>query len=70
MGPHQWRSQNAAKVTHVKERLLDQAVILLNCAPFHNGNFPGRKEFAPRRSEFLSLRAVPYDMENHFNHIR
>ena len=27
----QWRSQNTEKVTHIKGRLLDQAVILINC---------------------------------------
>ena len=32
-------SQNAEKVTHIKGRLLDQAVILFNCIPFPNGNF-------------------------------
>ena len=31
------RSQNAEKVTHIKGRLLGQAVILFNCAPFQNG---------------------------------
>ena len=36
--PLQWRSQNAIKVTHIKGRLLDQAVDLFNCAPLHNGN--------------------------------
>ena len=35
----QWRSQNAEKVTHIKVRLLDQAVILFNCVPFQNWNF-------------------------------
>ena len=30
----QWRSQNAEKVTHLKGRLLDQAVILFNYPPF------------------------------------
>ena len=34
----QWRSQNAEKVTYIKGRLLDQAVILFNCVPFQNGN--------------------------------
>ena len=37
---------------------------------FRNGNFYKRIEFAPRGSEFFSLRAVPYGMENHFYHIR
>ena len=35
----QWCSQNAEKVTHIKGRLLDQAVILFNCDPFRNWNF-------------------------------
>ena len=35
----QWGSQNAEKVTHIKGKLLDQAVILFNCVPFQNGNF-------------------------------
>ena len=34
-----WRSQNAENVSHIKERLLDQAVLLFNCVPFHSGNF-------------------------------
>ena len=35
----QWRSLNAKKVTQIRGRLLDQAVILFNCVPFQNGNF-------------------------------
>ena len=35
----QWCSQNAEKVTHIKGRLLDQAMILFNYVPFQNGNF-------------------------------
>ena len=64
----QWRSQNAKSYTH-QRKLLDQAVILSNCVPFQNENFSERKEFAPRRSEFFPLRAVPYCMENHFYNI-
>ena len=45
-----WHSQNAEKVTHIKMRLLDQAVIQFNCVPFHNENFSIRKEFAPSGS--------------------
>ena len=30
-------SQNAKKVTHIKERLPDQAVLLFNCFLFQNG---------------------------------
>ena len=33
----QWRSQNAEKVTHIKRRLLDQAMILFDCVPFQMG---------------------------------
>ena len=32
---NQWRNQNAVKVTHIKGRLLDQAVILFNGFSFH-----------------------------------
>ena len=34
----QSRSQNTEKNTHIKGRLLEQAVILFNCVPFQNGN--------------------------------
>ena len=39
MAVQQLRNQSAEKVTHVKERLLDQAVLLFNCIPFLLGNF-------------------------------
>ena len=55
----QWRCQNFQKVTHIKGRLLYQAMFLYNYAPFRNGNYSLRKEFAPRGSEFFPLRAVP-----------
>ena len=51
--PTHERSQNAGKVTHIKGRLPDQALILFNCVPFQNGNFSLRKEFATRGSEFF-----------------
>ena len=57
---YEWLSQNAENVTHIKRRLLDQAVILFNCVAFQNGNFSERKEFAPRGNKFFPLRAVPY----------
>ena len=47
------------KVTHIKGRLLYQAMIFYNCVPFQNGNFSKRKELAPRGSEFFPLIAVP-----------
>ena len=34
----QWRSQNVEKVTHNKERLLNE-VIFFNCATFQSENF-------------------------------
>ena len=66
----EWRGQKAEKITHIKKRLLGQAVILFNCVSFQNGNFSYRKEFASRGSEFFPLRAIHYGMENHFYHIR
>ena len=55
-----WRSQNAGKITLIKGRLLDQAVILFNFVPFQNGNF------SEDANSFL--RAVRYDMEDHVYH--
>ena len=40
---NQWRSQNAEKITHIKGRLLDQAVILFNCVLFDMGTSLKRK---------------------------
>ena len=34
-----WRIQNAEKSTHIKGRLLYQAMILYNYVPFQNENF-------------------------------
>ena len=50
------------KITHIKGRLLYQAVILFSYfynMPFKKQNFSESKEFAPRGSEFFPLRAVP-----------
>ena len=57
------------KVTHIKGRLLDQAMILFNCVPFQNGNW---KEFAPRRSESLLYEQflIHVVIENHLYHIK
>ena len=62
--------QNAEIFTHIKGRLLERAVILINCVPFQNSNFSESKEFAPSGSEFSSLRRVPYVMEIQYYHIR
>ena len=50
----QWRTQNAKKVTHIKGRLLDQAMILFNCIPFINGKFSkGENLLAEGANSFL-----------------
>ena len=43
----QWRSQNAEKVTHIKRRLLDQAMIFFNCVPFQMGTSLKGKNLLP-----------------------
>ena len=63
------KRQKAEKDTHIKGRLLDQAVILINCVSFQNGNFSSRKELTRIGSEFFPLRAVPDNMENHVDNI-
>ena len=60
----QWRSQNAEKVTQIKGRLLEQAVILFNCVPFHMVISLKGKKIASRGSEFFPLRVFPYGMES------
>ena len=43
----QRRSQNAEKTTHIKGRLLDQAMILFNCIPFQMGTSLKGKNLLP-----------------------
>ena len=43
----QGRSQNAEIVTHIKGRLLDQAVILFKCVPLQNGTSLKGTNFLP-----------------------
>ena len=52
----QWCCQNAEKVTHIKGRLLYQAMILYNYVPFQNGNFSKRKEYSPRGKSYAYQR--------------
>ena len=40
-------------VTHIKGRLLDQAVILFNCVPFETGTSLKGKNFTARGSKFF-----------------
>ena len=54
----QWRSQNAEKVTHIKVRILDQAVILSFASLFKmETSLKGKKG-----ANFFPLRVVPYGM--------
>ena len=68
------RTLNAEKVTHIKGRLLDQAMIRFSCAPFQMWISHKGKNLLPKGanfgSEFFPLWAVPYSMENHFYHIK
>ena len=49
-----WRSQNAEKVTHIKGRLLDQAMIPFNCDPIQMGTSLKEKNLLPEgASSFL-----------------
>ena len=50
----QRRSQNAEKVTHIKGRLLDQAMILFNCVPFQMGpSLKGKNLLSEGANSFL-----------------
>ena len=51
----QWCGQNAEKVTHIKERLLEQAVILFNCLPPQNGNL--KERICSQREQILSFKS-------------
>ena len=44
---NQQRSQNAEKVMHIIERLLNQAIILFNCVPFQMGTSLKGKNLLP-----------------------
>ena len=46
--PLQWRRKIAEKITHIKERLLNQAVILFNCLPFQIGTSLSGKNLLPK----------------------
>ena len=51
----QWHSQNAEKVTHIKGRLLHQAMILDNCVPFTMGTSLKRKNLLPEGANSFLL---------------
>ena len=46
----QRRSQNAEKITHIKGRLLDQAMIFFNCVPFQMGTSLKGKNLPPEEA--------------------
>ena len=68
---HNSEVKNADNSTHIKGKLLDQAVIILIASLFIMGNSLKRKtkEFAPYGSKFFPSRAVSFGMENHLYHI-
>ena len=49
----QWRSQNAEKVTNIKGRLPDQAVILFNCVPIQKGTSFKGKNLLPEGANYF-----------------
>ena len=52
--PKQWRIQNAEIVTHIKGRLLYQAMILYSYVPFQNENFSqGKNLLSEGTNSFL-----------------
>ena len=56
---YQWRNQNAEKITHIKGRLLYQAMFLYHYVPFQNGNSLRERKFDASGSDFFPLKAVP-----------
>ena len=63
----QWRSQSAKKVTHIKGRLLDQAVIL-QLRPFSKWELLLKERI--RSLGVSSFLLEQFLLENHFYHIR
>ena len=49
------RSQNAEKVTHIKGRVLDQAMVLFNCVPFQNRKLLLKERICSQRERILSF---------------
>ena len=55
----QWHSQNAEKVTHIKERLLGQAMVLFIYVPFQMGTSLKGKNLLPEgANSFLYEQAL------------
>ena len=64
----QGRSQNAERDTHIKGRLLDQAVILFNYAPFKTGtSLKGKNLLQEGANSSVKSNSLWYG--NHFYHI-
>ena len=58
------------KDTHIKERLLDQTVILFNCVPFQNGNLLLKERICSQKGRILSFKSSSWRYGNHLYHIR
>ena len=67
----QWRIQTAEKVTHIKGRLLYQAMILYKIRPFSKWEFLLKEKICSHRERILSFksRSLNY-MGNHFYNVR
>ena len=57
----QQRSLKAEKVPHIKGRLLNQAMILFNCVPFHIGTSLKRKNLLPEKANSLGANSFLYE---------
>ena len=69
---YQWHSQNSEKVTHIKGDYWNKKRFSSVAPLFKIGTSLKGKKLLPEGagSKFFPLRAVPYGMENHFDHIR
>ena len=64
----QWCSQNAEKVTHIKGRPIDQAMILFNCIPFQMGTSLKGKNLLPEEANSFLYEQFLILWKNTFYH--
>ena len=57
-------------VTHIKGRLLDQAVILFNCVPFQTGTSLKGMDLLPKEANSFLYEQFLISIENHYYQIR
>ena len=67
---NQWRSKNAENVTHIKGRLLDQAVIPLQSRPFSKWELLLKERIRSQRGRILSFKSSSFWYGNYFYRIR